>query len=107
MIGGENEYTATVFLTELRLVKDGDDCHWNQSCPNGHESAEGAIDCHKGLRAVLARSKMPETPREAIFLADILRAEKQGYSVELRLVKFTTSREIIPVTEAIVGERLN
>lgn len=96
-------YTAEAYVTEVRTVeKDGTPSGWMQHCPDAHSTLDAAMECHKRYATVLARTGPVLKAQDAMFLAAILDHEEGGRTVELRLVKFTTTREII-----CSGERLN
>lgn len=96
-------YTAEAYVTEVRTIeKDGTQSGWSQNCPGAHSTLECAMECYKRTAGVLARSGPIVKARDAMFLAAVIDHEEHGRRIELRLVKFTTTREII-----CSGERLN
>lgn len=92
----QDGYTAEAYVTEVRTVeKDGNASGWEPHCPDAHSNLDSAMECHKRSLGVLSRTGPINRPQDAMFLAAILGHEQCGRTIELRLAKFTTTREII------------
>lgn len=87
--------TKLYWAVEARVISKNEIGDWTPQCNQGHTDLDKAKACFASKRDMLLRSRWPETPGECGFLGGILNEEKDGNKVEIRLVQFTTTREVI------------